>query len=377
MNICKALRRAAALLLVVISIPAHGAASFDISIDNSAVHVAPVQQATPVFPKDAVRKGQEGWVRVNFVVSTDGRVIDPIVVDSSGGGAFEKSTLEALQGWEFEAPDEARFNNSADIRFAHSGSKERASPSFSRRYRRIMSNLFYDNTDTARKEVDSAIVLGGWNLYESSMLWLMVGRVEGVEGDDAAKLEAYRRSLALGEDSIFEDKERCDLLAKLFGLEADHAQYASALRTFKELSANPAGSKESAAVRDKAAEIDQLISGKEQIAAKAAIYNPCDCDDGKPLWSYVPARRTFSFSNLSGNVERFEVRCDDERFTDDIVTDKSWSLPKDAGSCRVFVFGDDSATFEFVEHSDNVPTDEVGATAVAWGDVLDKRSSRN
>jgi len=115
-----------------------------------------------------------------------------------------------------------------------------------------------------------------------------------------------------------------------------------------------------------------LISGDEPISAQATIYSPCDCDTGKPLWSYVPARRTFSFSNVDGNVERFEVRCENERFSESIVTDKSWSLPADSGSCRVFVFDDDGASFDFVEHSDNEPVEQTGDTAVVRNDVLDR-----
>jgi len=45
-----------------------------------------------------------------------------------------------------------------------------------------MTNLHYERPEAARKEVDSAVELGAWNLYESSMLWLVIGRVEGAEG---------------------------------------------------------------------------------------------------------------------------------------------------------------------------------------------------
>jgi hypothetical protein len=35
------------------------------------------------------------------------------------------------------------------------------------------------------------------------------------------------------------------------------------------------------------------------------------------------------------------------------------------------VFGEDAATFEFVEHRENPGDDEVGGSAVASSDVLD------
>jgi hypothetical protein len=84
--------------------------------------------------------------------------------------------------------------------------------------------------------------------------------------------------------------------------------------------------------------------------AKATLYNPCDCDEGEPLWHYAPARRTFSFANTSGNVERFEARCEGQRISADVESDKTWTLEPVWGFCRVIVFGNDGATFEFLEH---------------------------
>ena len=179
--------------------------------------------------------------------------------------------------------------------------------------------------DDARKAVDQAMQFGGWNLYESTMLWLMVGRVEGVEGNSAGKLETYRRALAMSNRNVLDGKDRSDLLNKLFALEVELAQYASARRTFRLLGDEPAGAAKLAKSREKAAEIDRLMGGYEPLSARATIYNPCDCDAGEPLWSYVPGRKTFSFSNLNGNVERFEVRCERERLSDSIETEKSWS----------------------------------------------------
>ncbi|MDH3759166.1 MAG: hypothetical protein OES93_15040, partial [Gammaproteobacteria bacterium] len=115
-----------------------------------------------------------------------------------------------------------------------------------------------------------------------------------------------------------------------------------------------------------------LVDGDENIVAQAAIYNPCDCDAGTPLWYYKPARRTFSFANLSGNVERFEARCENRRVQGPVEVGTEWALAPEWGSCRVFVFGDDGATFEFVEHPAGAEDD--APTAVAEDDVLDQRN---
>jgi hypothetical protein len=74
---------------------------------------------------------------------------------------------------------------------------------------------------------------------------------------------------------------------------------------------------------------------------------------------------------LSGNVERFEVRCERDRLEGLVEAGKSWSLPDGTGDCQLLVFGEDGASFEFVEqHTAEIPV-ATGNTVVASNDVLD------
>ena len=130
-----------------------------------------------------------------------------------------------------------------------------------------------------------------------------------------------------------------------------------------------------AVLREHIAEMEQRLTGAELLRATAMLYNHCDCDAGEPVWACSPVRQTFSFDALSGNVKRLEVRCEHDRLQGAVDADKRWTLPEEAGSCRVFVFGDDGARFEFVEHGD-AQTEDPAATppAVARNDVLDRRN---
>ena len=84
-----------------------------------------------------------------------------------------------------------------------------------------------------------------------------------------------------------------------------------------------------------------------------------------------PPGRTFSFVNLNGNVQRFEARCESKRIHGKAVEGRSWSLAPDWGSCRVFVFGDDGASLDFLEHLDGSQERSTGSAAVARSYVLD------
>lgn len=347
------------------------AQNYDTRIDNGAVSAAPLNQPVPLYPGRGIRAGQEGWVAVNFVITPDDNAIDPIILDSSGGREFEESTREIISKWRFEAPGELRANNTARIRFEIHRGKDLATSNFLRRSRRIVTHLFHEEFDEARTLVDQALKIGGWNLYESTMLWLMVGRVEGAEGNSAGKLECYRRALGMGNSNALDDEDRRDLLSKLFELEIEHAQYASAKKTIRLLKREPGSQSDVESLQDKTVEMERALAAVQPMVATATVFNASNSEEGEPIWSYVPARRTFSFAALSGNVERFEVRCERDRLQGLVEVDKTWSMPANAGNCQVFVFGDDGASFQFVEHSEAKSVDATGQTTVAKSDVLD------
>ncbi|HSN50999.1 MAG TPA: hypothetical protein VLS87_00605 [Woeseiaceae bacterium] len=110
------------------------------------------------------------------------------------------------------------------------------------------------------------------------------------------------------------------------------------------------------------------------MSARRALNLPRESNNqtrNRPLRVCAPARRDFSFAGVSGNVDSFEARCDNHRLSAQVATGTRWSLPAEWGSCRIFVFGDDAATFEFIEHRADPGGQDVGGSAVASSDVVD------
>lgn len=308
---------------------------------------------------------------MSFIIAPDGSATDPLIIDSSGGKGFEEEARKVTTKWNFE-PSAHRPNNLVNIRSEIYRGRDMATSNFIRRYRRIVTHLHNEENEDARKLVDSAYNLGGWNLYESTMLWLMLGRVEGAEGNLAGKLEFYRRAHGIAETIKLKKKDRVDLLEKIFAMEDHFGQYGAALRTYAELKRVLGKTPMNELIEARSTELRAKVDGNNAITAQATIYSPCDCDEGQPLWYYKPARRTFSFAKLNGNVTGFEARCENQRVQGPVETGTEWTLAPEWGSCRVFVFGDDGATFEFIEHPDGAEDD--APTTVAEDDVLDRRS---
>ncbi len=61
-----------------------------------------VEMRPPSYPPSARRLGIEGIVRVRVLVGTDGKVIQALVVKTSGHEALDAAALEAVVDWRFE-----------------------------------------------------------------------------------------------------------------------------------------------------------------------------------------------------------------------------------------------------------------------------------
>ena len=330
--------------------PAGGEPRVETVVDVDELRAVPLEQPAPAFP-GGTRTGQEGWVRVHFVVTPDGRVTDPIVIDSIGGAPFEEAVLEALARWRFEpAPDGSEItNNVVDMRFELVRGRDAATSNFLRRFRRIMADIVGEQTAQARTQLDETAALGGWNLYESTMLALMSGRLADQEGSAFGKLEYYRRALAVDTGSAVQGRDRRELLARIFEIEYGAGQYSAALATADALAAEPGGTAELDALAAPLAEMRAALADGGNIVARARLASPCDCADGEGLWQYQPTRKRFAFAKADRGVRRFEARCDAWRLKGDIDPASTHVIPEGSRNCRVFVFGADGAEFEFVE----------------------------
>ncbi len=55
----------------------------------------------PRYPYSALQRGQEGWVKLTFIVTEQGTVRDPDVLDAAPKGTFDKAAIEAVSRWRF------------------------------------------------------------------------------------------------------------------------------------------------------------------------------------------------------------------------------------------------------------------------------------
>jgi len=68
------------------------------TVDKQA---SPVRRTNAVYPPAARKRGQEGFVVLNFLVQADGSVSGVRVLQSDPPGLFDQAAIEAVSQWQF------------------------------------------------------------------------------------------------------------------------------------------------------------------------------------------------------------------------------------------------------------------------------------
>jgi TonB family protein len=61
-----------------------------------------LERVTPAYPELAARRGQEGWVDVEFTIDSTGRVADAVVSASEPAGRFDAAAVAAVSQYRYE-----------------------------------------------------------------------------------------------------------------------------------------------------------------------------------------------------------------------------------------------------------------------------------
>ncbi len=97
--------------LLMISLPSFSA---DYGVvkgsDNQVIELVRMNKLLPEYPRQAVRYGIEGSVKVQFNVDSFGAVLDPFVVESNPPGLFERASIKAVRKLIYQPPT---FENEA------------------------------------------------------------------------------------------------------------------------------------------------------------------------------------------------------------------------------------------------------------------------
>jgi protein TonB len=64
--------------------------------------VIPLVRIPPIYPRRAANRRIQGWVKVEFIITTEGLVKDPVVIQSMPNKIFNSAALRAIKRWKFK-----------------------------------------------------------------------------------------------------------------------------------------------------------------------------------------------------------------------------------------------------------------------------------
>lgn len=88
-----------------------------------------------------------------------------------------------------------------------------------------------------------------------------------------------------------------------------------------------------------------MLDGNTPLALDAAI-SP---DAGAPSWQHTLLRRSFSFAEIGGKLNAFELRCDRHGIESAVSDKANWAVPQSWTGCVIYVSGMPGTKFQFVE----------------------------
>lgn len=73
-----------------------------LSLDSADGDYLPIVKVQPIYPRRAQSRGIEGYVIVEFTVTTNGSVRDPIVIEAQPEGIFDRAALDAASKFKYK-----------------------------------------------------------------------------------------------------------------------------------------------------------------------------------------------------------------------------------------------------------------------------------
>ncbi|GGW80645.1 energy transducer TonB [Alteromonas halophila] len=73
------------------------------ALDSGDGEYLPIVRVAPAYPRRAQQRGIEGFVIVEFTVTKQGTVRDPVVVEANPQGIFEQAAIDAVLKFKYKA----------------------------------------------------------------------------------------------------------------------------------------------------------------------------------------------------------------------------------------------------------------------------------
>lgn len=82
--------------------PAEKTGTAEANSKTTVSGIKPLVRVPPKYPARAANRRIEGWVKIEFTITTDGAVSDAVVVEAEPADVFDDAALSAIEKWKFK-----------------------------------------------------------------------------------------------------------------------------------------------------------------------------------------------------------------------------------------------------------------------------------
>jgi TonB family protein len=312
---------------------------------ETIVNAKPLSRIEPKYPLSAARSGQEGWVKVSFVIDEKGNVVDPLVQDSSGIKSFEKEALRAMKKWKYSPAiqdgkpiEQCQMEVQMDYKM---GGQSGVTRKFNNAYVKIVEAINSKAFEVAEKQLAEMADSQLWTHSESGYFWLADSMYAKEMNDIQRELVSVNRALSSGKDA-FSAQTYFYLLNRQFILFVADTQYAKSMQTYKLILEQEDNTDVVAELSPYATKVQTILQSNEPLVRSAEIR--------KSGSSYHElSRESFALRVNEGELDEVQIRCANKRSRFTPSENSMWNIPSSWGKCTVFVTGTPKSKFDVVE----------------------------
>lgn len=315
---------------------------------STIIDPEPLVRVPPKYPIKAARENRSGWTKFSFIIEKDGSVSNILELDSSGSEDFSKAAVKALKKWQYQPAMEngqpiQQCINTVQLDFKMAQNK---SGGVRRRFKKTYNSAMEALNEKKFEKVEALITKLASYKYrhatENNFLHLISSEYYEALGDKQKQLTSLNK-VRFSYDNVISDRHMLSVLNKQFLLSVHLNKFHSAYNAYERIKKLDI-TKPNMENYDKViAQIDEFIGGDQDIVVVADI-------DDKDFWRYPLIRNEFSLIDISGSLNKLDVRCANKRHVYTVEENNTWSIPQSWKNCSVLVYGDDNTRFKLVEH---------------------------
>ena len=313
------------------------------------LYTAPVRKdmKNPRYPRIAAFNWMEGWVRLDFMIGTDGKAYEIAVTDSMGHGTFQRAAIGALRKSTFEP---AHLNgrpvdagHAMDYFFRRGREGVGARPEFLRSCKALVESIERGERARADGELSALESRARFNLHEDIYLHIAKYRYYAKWGDVHQQLPALDRAVSheFQEDRLPEELYVA-LQLQRFWLLVGTQDYGRAASTFQTLGRYELEASVTTALEETMEKIRALRNDDRAYAVTGSL-------EERTSWFYHLFKDEFAVTDIQGEITEVKLRCPESyvffRFDPDI----EYRVSNKRGHCHLELVGNPGTTFKLVQ----------------------------